>query len=375
MQGVCETLEKQYLRLTLPPHPSTVRPQRVLEKALQMMKSKWEIGGKKEYKYLCDQLKSIRQDCTLQALHNNFVIEVYETHARMALNCLDLSEFIQCLTQLKNLYAEVYHQIAKEEETRRTLSKDTVKPPPKRRWTTKIESTKPNDKGIESQYAYITDTALNNEVEFTIYRLFYFVVMKNPMEVNNSLRAIRSMKQNFIKSLETDTAHSTKASSSSPTIHLDATSTSTSTSSPSSDDWFIADSTMSIKYIDHALECHCALNENNFFGFFHLLPTSPFQSKLLLDTVVDSVRFQALATMQRAYGKTSVTLTTVRKSLGFPTLRDAYDYLVAQNGKINQQGNDGDDLANARWLCSESILEEKKMGVVESDSSVTHALI
>ncbi|XP_077232929.1 SAC3/GANP/Nin1/mts3/eIF-3 p25 family isoform X2 [Tasmannia lanceolata] len=101
VKGTCQEIEKRYLRLTSAPDPATVRPEEVLEKALLMVQS-----SQKNYLYKCDQLKSIRQDLTVQRIHNELTVKVYETHARLALEAGDLPEYNQCQSQLKNLYAE-----------------------------------------------------------------------------------------------------------------------------------------------------------------------------------------------------------------------------------------------------------------------------
>uniref|UniRef100_A0A1J3F012 Leukocyte receptor cluster member 8 n=1 Tax=Noccaea caerulescens TaxID=107243 RepID=A0A1J3F012_NOCCA len=101
VKGTCQEIEKRYLRLTSAPDPSTVRPEDVLEKALLMVQD-----SQKNYLYKCDQLKSIRQDLTVQRIHNHLTAKVYETHARLALEAGDLPEYNQCLSQLKILYSE-----------------------------------------------------------------------------------------------------------------------------------------------------------------------------------------------------------------------------------------------------------------------------
>ncbi|CAH8291481.1 unnamed protein product [Eruca vesicaria subsp. sativa] len=101
VKGTCQEIEKRYFRLTSAPDPSAVRPEDVLEKALLMVQD-----SQKNYLYKCDQLKSIRQDLTVQRIHNHLTVKVYETHARLALEAGDLPEYNQCLSQLKILYAE-----------------------------------------------------------------------------------------------------------------------------------------------------------------------------------------------------------------------------------------------------------------------------
>ncbi|KAJ6758087.1 80 KDA MCM3-ASSOCIATED PROTEIN [Salix koriyanagi] len=101
VKGTCQEIEKRYLRLTSAPDPSSVRPEEVLEKALLMVQN-----SQKNYLYKCDQLKSIRQDLTVQRIQNQLTVKVYETHARLSLEAGDLPEYNQCQSQLKTLYAE-----------------------------------------------------------------------------------------------------------------------------------------------------------------------------------------------------------------------------------------------------------------------------
>ena len=102
--GRCQDLEKGYFRLTSAPNPDNVRPLPVLEKTLELLKKKWRKDN--NYTYICNQFKSLRQDLTVQHIKNDFTVNVYEIHARIALEKGDLGEYNQCQTQLRALYEQ-----------------------------------------------------------------------------------------------------------------------------------------------------------------------------------------------------------------------------------------------------------------------------
>lgn len=107
VKGTCQTLEKEYLRLTAPPRAERVRPQSVLEHHLRNLMKERDKKNRHDYVWFCSQFKAIRQDLTVQRIFNDFAVRVYESHARVALEERDLNEYNQCQTQLKELYSSL----------------------------------------------------------------------------------------------------------------------------------------------------------------------------------------------------------------------------------------------------------------------------
>ncbi|KAI9677760.1 MAG: hypothetical protein M1829_002532 [Trizodia sp. TS-e1964] len=102
--GRNQELLKKYFRLTAAPNPDNVRPLPVLRKTLELLKRKWKAES--NYSWTCDQFKSLRQDLTVQHIKNDFTVNAYEIHARIALEKGDLGEYNQCQTQLRALYSQ-----------------------------------------------------------------------------------------------------------------------------------------------------------------------------------------------------------------------------------------------------------------------------
>lgn len=100
--GLSQSLEKQYYRLTGPADPLTVRPENVLFESFQYIRKKWMSS--RNYSYVTEQLKSIRQDLLIQGIKNKFTVLVYETQCKISITECDLNEYNQCQTELFELY-------------------------------------------------------------------------------------------------------------------------------------------------------------------------------------------------------------------------------------------------------------------------------
>jgi len=100
--GTSQEFFKDYLRLTSEPDPKKIRPYSVLRETVDRLKNRWK--QKENYNWICSQFKSVRQDLTVQGIKNEFTVNVYEIHARMALEKGDMVEYNQCQSMLSSLY-------------------------------------------------------------------------------------------------------------------------------------------------------------------------------------------------------------------------------------------------------------------------------
>ncbi|KAJ7636051.1 SAC3/GANP/Nin1/mts3/eIF-3 p25 family-domain-containing protein [Mycena polygramma] len=100
--GTSKEIFKDYLRLTTEPKPEQIRPYPILQQTLLELKKRFR--ERTPYNWICSQFKSLRQDLTVQRIKNEFTVQVYEIHGRIALECGDMVEYNQCQATLKSLY-------------------------------------------------------------------------------------------------------------------------------------------------------------------------------------------------------------------------------------------------------------------------------
>mmetsp|Transcript_5856 Transcript_5856/g.14354 ORF Transcript_5856/g.14354 Transcript_5856/m.14354 type:complete len:424 (-) Transcript_5856:3443-4714(-) len=123
--GKSKSIEKSYLRLTSDPKPEDVRPLPVLRKALLHIRSQYV--EQEDFEWANDQLKAVRQDVTVQHIRDPFVLDVYETHARLLLEHGDLNEFNQCQTMIRSLTNPMLQQQEQDQKFSRRRHRDIGK--------------------------------------------------------------------------------------------------------------------------------------------------------------------------------------------------------------------------------------------------------
>ena len=276
VKGTCQVLEKEYLRLTAPPRAELVRPQPILKKHLNNLKTLYknqqksnqeqqeqQDSGKvtkskkkklkkqihpptkqKDYNWFCSQLKAIRQDLTVQRIFNDFAVDVYETHARIALEQGDLNEYNQSQTQLKELYELITHQQEKEG--------DLIK------------------------------QGLKNQNEFIAYRIIYYVFLTGNKKYDGGSSDLFKIMLSLSPEQRND---------------------------PS---------------IAHALKVRVAVADNDYHSFFRLQDKCPNLGAYLMDMMIGHIRAIGLQCMVKAY-RPSLSVKFILQELGFSVNGDELD--------------------------------------------------
>ncbi|CAO3617652.1 unnamed protein product [Mucor fragilis] len=259
--GTSQKLEKQYLRLTSAPDPATVRPLEVLKKTLNLLKDKWK--NEQNYTYICDQFKSMRQDLTVQRIQNEFTVQVYEIHARIALEKSDLGEYNQCQTQLKGLYT----------------------------------------KGIEG-----------NVMEFTAYRILYFLHTQNWADVNSTM------------------ADLTPAQKHNP-------------------------------FVQHALNVRSSLATANYHRFFNLYKNAPNMGGYLMDHFCERERVHSLIILCKSC-RPDIPLAFIQQELAFDSQEQVLKFLSEQKASfLKANNNEALDARAAYAGLMESSKKYKKIDI------------
>eukprot|EP00127_Corallochytrium_limacisporum_P000396 Clim_evm91s11 gene=Clim_evmTU91s11 len=249
--GTGQNLEKKYFRLTAPPHPEDVRSEEVLKTAMEFHLKRYK--EQKSYEYTGEQLKSIRQDLTVQCIRHSFTIYVYEQNARISLENHDMEELHQCLSQLRHLYAVVkpdedIKPRAASSRTKKKKKKGSVRTGAQLRAQDQVENTTTQQ---DSRPVH------PHEAEFTGYSVLYHCYTKQYAEAM-SIR--KRMQPSIAQSME----------------------------------------------VRHAFKVLDCLMTDNYYGFFNLMRDNPDLDKANMNVVIMKnfsvrVRDHGVRAMLKAY--------------------------------------------------------------------------
>ncbi|CAA9989308.1 SAC3/GNAP family-related protein, putative [Plasmodium knowlesi strain H] len=100
--GLCKNIQKFFFRLTSLPERKNVRSFSVLKCTYAYVLHKYNQD--RNYKYINEQFRSMRQDMNIQNIFHDDVINIYETNIRICIVNNDLFQFLQCINKLFELY-------------------------------------------------------------------------------------------------------------------------------------------------------------------------------------------------------------------------------------------------------------------------------
>jgi hypothetical protein len=276
--GTSTVLEKSYFRLTTFPKAQNVRPLPVLIKSLAHIKGKYVKT--EDFDWANEQLKSVRQDITVQHIRNKFVLEVYETHARILLEQGDLDEFHQCQTMIRNLTSTGANLVGMN-----GLHEDHIV-------------------GCDEDEECLKETKEAAD-EFQAYGMLYNLVQNSWGELTKVLTISCDMMS--------DTASVTSSDGEIPACVRGSS-------------------------LRHALRVVKAVMHNDYQAFFRLYESAPHLSAYLMDFLVRRVRNNAYERIIAAYRPT-VSVEHFREALFIQDLEETRRFLRKSGAIfINEQG-------------------------------------
>jgi len=284
--GTCQNLEKPYLRLTTFPKAQDVRPLSVLKRSIVHIKKRYIET--EDFEWANEQLKSVRQDLTVQGLRNDFVLEVYETHARILLEHGDLNEFNQCQSMIKSLTMGLSSG-AQDQDS-------------------EIGCIDPNechgDNEIEGENPLLKQSK-DCADEFAAYRLLYALVQKDFGEMTKELL----------------NAHAVTKSAGTRDVKEDKRRQRTTN-------------------CEHAVLVAKAVIHNDYHTFFRLYESALNLSAYLMDFLVQRVRQGAYERIVASYRPT-VSVEFFREALFFHDLKETRQFLEQSGAVFVNEGSGG----------------------------------
>lgn len=281
--GTCQNIEKAYLRLTTFPKVEEVRPLSVLKQSLAHIKKRFI--DTEDFDWANEQLKSVRQDLTVQGLKNEFVLEVYETHARIVLEYGALNEFNQCQTMIKSLTMGINGEAGGSD-----LGMD------------EIDSLTGSGGGLPTCGEKLLQQTEEAADEFGSYRLLYALVQKEWKDVTKELAYATTAMSRAEKPATEKSQQKHKLSS-----------------------------------CEHSVLVTKAVIQNDYHAFFRLYESAMNLSAYLMDYLVQRVRAGAYDRIISAYRPT-ISVEFFREALRFSDLEETRQFLK-QSGAVFVQEN------------------------------------
>ena len=274
--GTNTNIEKPYFRLTTYVKPENVRSIEILVKSLAYIKSKY--FQEEDFEWANEQLKSVRQDITVQRLRNRFVLDVYETHARILLEHGDLSEFNQCQTMIRYLTSSGVEP------------EDAGLVDPALNLTPRIVSSSSSDNDDDATTAEALVQSEESADEFRAYHVIYSLVQDSWEDLTKALIRVRDIVRG----------------------HEDDISCNKTTCSR------------------HSLEVVKSVTHNDYRAFFKLYQSAPHMSAYLMDFLVKRMREKAYERIIAAYRPT-ICVEYFRGTLCFHDIEETRLFLRQMN--------------------------------------------